>query len=313
MSDAKLADKTQRALIGAGRDVAVITPFGWDEERIEDLAEKRLAFLEMPDDTELSGMMMEATAAKKAARKAATDFCAKEIVLRVSIRYGEKSPTMNRLKGGQLHTATDLEFQQVIRRIRRQATQLLPNLTVQGLTEAHLTTLSELITNYENASEAQQAAIENRDKAVEDRINLGNELYAELVELCEIGKRLHLNVSESSYNDYVLYPNSGDTEPEPQQEFENDVNTESVLNLSATGIDGTEAITAQNTGTVPLIIYFAAQPTDLPESSVGPLAAGAEATGTTAEVGFVAGSKEYLNVYNPSTDTVGSIAITISG
>lgn len=313
MSDAGLASKTNSVVVGADRDVAAITPFGWPQTRINALKTKLEAFADLPDDVELSGMMSQATEAKNLARKAMADHCAIEIVLRVSQRYGEDSTVMKRFRAGELYSATDHGCWLVGKRIHRQASLLLAELATEGLTQDHLDTLSDLITDMNNAMVAQDAAIDNRDQAVEDRITTGNELYTELVKLAEVGKRIHLNVSESKYNDYVLYPKTGGVEPDPQQEFENDVNTESVLNLSATGIDGTETITAQNTGTVPLIVYFAALPTDLPDPEIGPLAAGAEATGTTAEVGFVAGSKEYLNVYNPSTDTVGSIAITIIG
>lgn len=86
---------------------------------------------------------------------------------------------------------------------------------------------------------------------------------------------------------------------------------ETVLNLSVTNLDGTETMTANNTGTVPLVVYFAAMPTDLPDPDMGELAPGQEASGTIVEAGFEAGVKEYLNVYNPSTDTVGSIELTV--
>lgn len=314
MSDARLVDRAQQAVGGANRDVDELTPFGWDQDRIDALEQKRQNFADTPDDVELSGMMMEATAAKRAARKAGTEYCAKEIMLRVTLKYGDRSTTMKRFRAGELYTATDHGCWLVMKRIHRQATLLLTDLATEGLTAAHLTTLADLITDMNNKMEAQDAAIDNRDLAVQQRILLGNELYAELVKLAEVGKRIWLNVDESKYNDYVLYPKTGGVEPdEDQQVFENEVAAEGVLNLSVTGIDGSETMTAKNTGAVPLVVYFAAQPTDLPAPGSGQLDPGEEATGTAAQAGYQSGVKEYLNVYNPSTDTVGSFELTVIG
>jgi len=314
MSDGKLVATGMRVLVGANRDVATLTDYGWDQTKIDAVEADRIAFADLPTDVELSGMMAEATAAKNEVRKDATDHCMVQIMLRVSQHFGADSPTLKRFRAGELHTATDHGFWLVLKRIHRQATLLLADLAPEGMTQAHLDTLAQFITDMNDALLAQDTAIDDRDRAVQARIEAGNAFYAKLVKLADVGKRIHLNVDESKYNDYVLYPKSGGAEPEEEQQvFEDEVQAETVLNLSVTNLDGTETMTANNTGTVPLVVYFAAMPTDPPDPDMGELAPGQEASGTIVEAGFEAGAKEYLNVYNPSTDTVGSIELTVSG
>lgn len=314
MSDGSLVGTGMRVLVGANRDVLTLTDYGWNQTRIDGLETARVAFADMPTDVELSGMMTEATAAKNQVRKDATDHCMVEVMVRVSQHYGDKSPTLKRFRAGELHTATDHGFWLVLKRIHRQATLLLADLAPEGLTQAHLDTLADFITEMNDALLAQDTAIDDRDRAVQARVEAGNAFYTELVKLADLGKRLWLNKDESKYNDYVLYQKTGGTEPEEEQQvFESEVAAETVLNLSATGIDGSETIIGHNVGTVPLVVYFAALPTDLPDPETGQLNPGEEGTGTAVEAGFQAGVKEYLNVYNPSTDVVGNIEITIEG
>ena len=258
--------------------------------------------------------MAEATAAKNLVRKNATEYCGLEIMLRVSQHFGEGSPTYKRFRAAELYSSTDHECWLVLKRIKRQGTMLLTDLATEGLTAAHLDTLATYITNMNTTMLSQDEAIDNRDQAVQTRIEAGNALYEEMVKLGDVGKRVWLNTDESKYNDYVLYPNRGGVEPEEdEQVFESEVAPTSVLNLSVTNVNGSETMKAINMGTVPLTIYFAALPTDLPMPSAGVLLPGEEIAQTGFEAGFVAGLREYLNIHNPNTDKVGSIALTVTG
>ncbi len=313
MSDGSLADCCMRLVMGARRDLAELGAFGWTEARITAIADLREAFADLPTDAELSGMMSEATAAKNLVRKNAVEFATIEIMLRVSQHYGEGSPTYNRFRAKELYSSSDHQCWLVLKRVHRQGTMLLADLAPEGLTVAHLNTLADYITALNAALLAQDEAIDNRDRAVQKRIEVGNMLYDEMVKLAEVGKRIWLNVDESRYNEYVLYPKTGDTEPEgPMQVFESEVSAETVLNLSVTNVQGSHTIEAHNTGTTSLYVYFAAHPTDLPDATVAELEASKTITTTATAAGFLAGVREYLNVYNPDTGP-GNIEVTVSG
>ena len=314
MSDGSLMDVCMRLLMAANRDIVKLTLYGWNAARVAALTSARDAFSDLPTDAELSGMMSEATAAKNLVRKNAVDHASVEIMLRVSQRFGEGSPTYNRFRANELHTSSDHQCRLVLKRIHRQGTLLLADLASEGLLQDHLDTLDTFITDLDDALLAQDVAIDNRDHAVQARVEAGNAMYAEMVKLGDVGKRVWLNVDESKYNDYVLYPHRGGVEPEEdEQVFESDVQPESVLNLSVTNVQGNETIAANNSGTVPLFVYFSAQPTDLPPASIGPIEPGMELSGTVSEAGFEAGVREYLNVYNPNPTTIGTIEVTVTG
>jgi hypothetical protein len=315
MSDSALTGVANKLITGANRDVADLILYGWDQDRIDAIETAKVAFADLPDDVELSGMMAEATEAKNLLRKTATDYAMVEILLRVAIKFGETSPTYRRFRADELHTATADGFWMVVKRVVRQGNALLAQLTVQGLTQPILDQLELYGENYNLALLAQDAAIDARDQAVQTRIEAGNTLYKELTELAMVGKRLWLNVNESKYNDYVLYPNQGNGgEPPtaPTQVVESIIASGAVVNLSVTGIDGTETITAENLGTGVLKVYFSALPTDFPDPGMGGVAGGTTESGTVVETGFLAGVREFLNVYNAGP-AEGNIRITIVG
>lgn len=314
MSDGSLAGTAQTLAIAAERDLAMLVQYGWDQNRIDGIKLARNNFSDLPTDLELSGSMTLATAAKNLVRKNATDYCAVQILIRVSQHFGEDSREYRQFDASELYSATDNDYWFALKRVKRLANGLLATLSTEGLLQDHLDTLGDFITEMDEAMEAQKLAIDARNIAVRTRVLAGNAMYQEMTKLAEVGKRIWLNVDDSLYNDYILYPNQGGNgTPAEQQVFESNVATESVLNLSVTGIDGSEIMTGTNTGTVPLTIYFAALPTDLPPVGMGSLAPGTEASGTAAAAGYEVGVKEYLNVYNPSTDTVGSISLTVVG
>ena len=314
MSDGSLAGTAQKLAVAATRDVASLMQYGWTQVRIDALKAARTAFADLPTDVELSGLMMEATAAKNAIRKEATTYCQVEIILRVSQHYGDESPVLKRFNAGELHTASDNDFWFALKRIKRQATALLPNLVDEGLEQSHLDTLADYITDMDDAMEAQKVAIDDRDRAVYARIEAGNALYAEMVKLAEVGKRIWLGVNDSLYNDYILYPNqTGAAAQEDKQIFESDVAPSTVLNLSLSAIDGSETFEVANTGAVVLYIYFSALPTDYPGPQVPQLLPGQTETGTAEQAGYQPGVREYLNVYNPNGEMPGHINVTVTG
>lgn len=315
MSDSALDATAQRVLIGANRDVDVLTPFGFDAIRIGAIAAMRMAFVDLPTDIELSSMMMEATEAKKAKRAEATNYVMMEVMQRVEIRFGSSSAQYRRFGVSGIHNVSDAEFHATLRRVLRCANNLMPQMAAQGLTPAIVGVVSTLTEDFVTLWDAQAQAIEDRDQAVTDRVEAGNALYAELVLLADLGKRKWHNGPESNYNDYVLYPNQGGASDGPEEELqvvEADVAPMAVVNLSLTGIDGTEPITVENTGTAPLNAYFSTMPTDMPppgHEAIGPASA---FSSSVAAMGYMAGVREYLNVYNAGPGP-GQVRVTVLG
>jgi len=78
-------------------------------------------------------------------------------------------------------------------------------LTKRNIDEVMLGEALEATTILDNAIDAQTEAISLREQMSVKRLELGNELYDLIVELCEVGKRIWENENEAFYHDYVLY------------------------------------------------------------------------------------------------------------
>jgi len=319
MADGKLVETIIRVLVGANRDVAILTDFGWDQPAIDALEAAMHDFTDLPTDGELSAMMAEKTEAKNLLRKAATDYVRVEIMGRVAQRYGEDSRTYDRFRVGDIHAVSDGDFVFTLKRVARQAMMLAAELASKGLTSAHIDQVTQYAVDFVDAMEAQDQAIDDRDVAVQTRVEAGNALYEQLVQLANMGKRKWLNVDESRYNDYVLYPNQsagpGEQEPGEQQVVESDVPSMSVVNLSLTGIDAGTTLTVVNDGAARLTIYFAGMPTDPPPMGPDPtgvtLVSGERWNATASALGLQIPGREYLNVHN-SEPVPGHVEVTAS-
>ena len=109
---------------------------------------------------------------------------------------------------------TDEQLYRLGKRVVREATAQLAQLASEGLTAAMVTNLSTVTTNFDNAIDAQESAVKNRDIKTQDRIAKGNIVYKEIVRLTNTGKDLFASTDEAKYNDYVLYNTpSGGAEP----------------------------------------------------------------------------------------------------
>jgi len=110
---------------------------------------------------------------------------------------------------------SDSDLQRTAKRIVRVGNNLLTDLQPKGLTAAQLTTLETLATDLDKAIDKVGAANENRDLQTQERITLGNTLWAEMSTLASIGQSLYADTNEAKYNDYVLSGGSGTPVPTP--------------------------------------------------------------------------------------------------
>ena len=296
MSDGNLALVGQRIIAAAVRDEADLIPYGFTAVERAALNTMVMEFLDLPTDAELTGMMMEATQAKNNLEKTITTYITKEVMLRVEMEFNAGTPTYNRFGTKGIHNMTDGNFLMCIKRVARQGGLLETALASRGYTPDMTTQVSDYATDYLDAWNNQNAAIDSRDQAVEVRINKGNELYEKLAKLAELGKKLWADTSPAKYNDYVIYA----TPPPAAQIFDGDLEgDDGLLNLSATGVTASSVIGTEVTGAEPLTFYFAANPTDPPAPGEGiTIAAGDSASNTAADLGFVSGTKEWFNVFN---------------
>jgi len=310
MSDGKLVDVNTRMLIGANRDIAELMNFGYTQQQLDDMEAEALAFMQMPTDIELSSMMAEATEAKNALRTEATDFVMVEVMARVALEFGADSRAYDRFGASEIHSVSDPEFPFLLFRVHRQTVAKAAQLATRGLTPVMVAQVEAYANAFIQARKAQGQAIDDRDVAVQDRVEAGNALYSKIVALGDLGKRLWLNRSESHYNDYVIYQRTASPEA---QEVTSEVAAASTVNLSVTGVTATTQLEFNNTGSAPLELYFSTLPLEpgSPSGDMVQLPPGASWAGQASEAGFMAGTAEYLNVRNTSPVDDGHIEVLV--
>jgi hypothetical protein len=158
-----------------------------------------------------------------------------------------------------------------------------------------------MLTTYSRVSE--------RDSATQNRAQKGNALYDKVVELCNVGKHIYEDTDEAKYNDYVIiHTHAAGSQVVTGTPAPNAIHIPDVV-----VDDSANVIAFDNTGTVPLTIYFAADVTDMPDvgTTVNEVAAGIKKSDTAAVLGWSAGTPILL-VLNKDLTTAGEFGLKVS-
>jgi len=203
-SDGFLKQKADDIIGSVQRDIAQFATRGVTAATITALQSSIVSFDNTQTDEELQGALSGATDAKNVLASN----------LKTAIRTVR---TMAENKLGTSHALyraygfdgmdemRDEELYRLGKRMVREATVQLSQLASEGLTTAMITSLNTLNTNFDNAIDAQEGAVKNRDIKTQERIEKGNAVYKEIVRLCNTGKDIFSTTDEAKYNDYVIY------------------------------------------------------------------------------------------------------------
>jgi hypothetical protein len=212
-ADASLMQLADEVVSNGTRDSAELTPQGVTAARLGDLAALNDTFRDMEDDEEWAGLVSEKTEDKDAAL-AVCEAGTRNIRRMVSNVFGEQSAKYRRFGFTGINDLKDMDRIKAYFRVWRRASDLTTDLAPEGLTA---TVLADFRTACETADDAYDALVDtinDRDIATEERIELGNEIYAEVVKICNTGKTYWFDKEEAKYNDYVITP-SGTTVNQP--------------------------------------------------------------------------------------------------
>ena len=296
MSDADLPQLADKIVLFATRDLALLADYGVITDTIEEIEDLSEEMKNKETDQELMADMMIATEEKDAKRELVLS-ATRQIVERAKIKLGDDSSIVKRFGAQLLSKNTDAQLVRVGNRVIRTATKYLPELTSEGVTTILIADLLAKNQQFDASLEAQEDAISERDIAVQERIALGNDLYAKVVNLAAKGKLCFLETDEARYNDYVLYASS--ESPDTGNTVEGNVAANSVVNISATGISADTVFEIKNTGDADLKFYFAQNPTDSAGLTFILITSGQNRTTTAIELGFNAAlNYDRLNVNN---------------
>ena len=193
----------------AKRDIDHFERYGYSKERLKGFIARCDKFRNLPDDDELVGDQM-ITTEKKYAASEKLKTAIRSLMTRVAMKYSNRSGRYRKFGTAKMGDMTDAQLIFCGRRVMRVARQQIDFLADVGVNERVIKRISEAVQQFERAVNIQQDKVADRDISVERRVELGNELYDELVTLCNIGKDIWVETDTVKYENYCIYESNND-------------------------------------------------------------------------------------------------------
>jgi len=191
------------------RDADLFVNYAYSVSRMDTFEHNCQVFAELPTDDELVGAQMEATQKKNDAREALKT-AIRSVMLRVEGIYPATSGKYRKFGTFKMNDMTDAQLLLCGRRVVRVANSLIAVLEEMGLKQTHLDTVKEAAAQFENAINIQMDKVADRDISVEKRIEIGNQLYKEMILVCNIGKDIWAEKDRLKYQSYVIYESNNE-------------------------------------------------------------------------------------------------------
>lgn len=205
-TDAELIRLASDKLNLAARDQAEFLDRGYDAARLNAIKMAKDAFDDYPMDRQLDGDKQEATENKNTLRDKLEDDT-RRILIAAKYALAENgvyrcfgSYAIARLKD----TILVRQARIVLKKAREHQAALAP----EGISVARLDDYELLIATFSESIDTQIGAKAERKASTHERVDLGNALYALIVQLCEVGKHIWYTKNATKYKHYVLYKTS---------------------------------------------------------------------------------------------------------
>jgi hypothetical protein len=207
--DADLYSQARERITYIKRDAKEFEEYAFGLSKVvafETLCKK---FASMLSDDELVGEQMEATSKKNYAKEQLKT-AIRSIMTRVASKYNVRSGHYRKFGTLKMNEMNDPKLHLCGRRVVRVSNKMLPFLVETGLQQKHIDKVQETAAAFENSIHIQQDKISDRDIAVELRTDTGNEVYRQLVLICNIGKDIWAEKNSSKYESYCIYESNND-------------------------------------------------------------------------------------------------------
>ncbi len=202
--------KTRTAL----RDLSKFKYFGYNKKKIEALRSKNQELANFPTDSELLAERIVITERKDNLFVELERAMRKMLVfvgLAMPIGSGKyRSYRKNIVSGLSVAKLIEGGF-----RIVRFSIKDLELLQAVGMDESLIAQIRFLSNELREAIEDQVDQDNERDIFKDERIELVNGIYSELVQLCNVGRNAWIDTNEAKYNDYILYDGPPKKKPDP--------------------------------------------------------------------------------------------------
>lgn len=219
MSDAELSGHCRNIRMFVQRDILDFLNRGVSEASIEAFYQQRMDWDSFDEDVVKVGEITVATEDKDAS----------EEKLRLALRtyrsmahnkWGINHRNYRIYKFERLHHTTDDILHRLARTVKLVGPTHLADLATEGLTQDMLDNIEHLDVEFELNIDLQQNAQTDREIQTQQRIEMGNSLYKEMMRLSNIGKDLYASTNAVRYKEYVVYhePSTKKTKEEKAKE-----------------------------------------------------------------------------------------------
>lgn len=201
---AHLKQLCDNALNLIARDTAEFADRGYTATRRATFAQLLSTFVAVPDEETMLARREQATKNKNTQRDL-LETKMRTYFLAAKNTYGESTPKYHEFGNAFISQQTDDELVRTAKIMSRALTDNITALANEGITTAKITAFDQLRQAYDDSIDTQARAISAKDVTAEERLTAANNLYAELVKVCDLGKDIWYTTNEAKYNDYVIY------------------------------------------------------------------------------------------------------------
>jgi hypothetical protein len=207
--DADLYVQCLETIKNVHRDLEHFKQYGYDVERLKGFKATCDRFQALPDDDEMVGDQMIVTEKKDTASEKLKN-AVRSVMTRVEMKYNNRTGRYRKFGTAKMGDMTDPQLLFCGRRVVRVARQQIDFLSEVGLTEQIITRVQDACQDFENAMNIQQDKIADRDISVERRMEIGNQIYSEMIVVCNIGKDIWAEKDPIKYEQYVVYESNNE-------------------------------------------------------------------------------------------------------
>ncbi len=202
-TDAELIQTSDQLLDTATRDQNEFIDYGFTPERLSAIQGLREEYSNIETDIEMSSDITDATFTRNE-KRSDLETALRSLGTRLENKGDFSIGFMNKVTIPSMTKISDDQLVRSGKQVVKNVATKLDVLAEVGITEVYLNGISDKITLFDQAIDDKVAAELAREVKTAERIEKGNQLYAELVKLANTGKDIWYTVNEAKYNDYLL-------------------------------------------------------------------------------------------------------------
>lgn len=207
--DADLYVQCLETMKNIHRDIDFFKQYSYDMERLKAFKALCDRFHALPDDDEMVGDQMIVTEKKDAAAEKLKN-AIRSVMTRVEMKFNNRTGRYRKFGTAKMGDMSDPQLLFCGRRVVRVSRQQIDFLSEVGLTEQIIQKVQDACQDFENAMNIQQDKVADRDISVERRMEIGNQIYQEMIVACNIGKDIWADKDVIKYEQYVVYESNNE-------------------------------------------------------------------------------------------------------